>query len=143
MRIVYLCWVLSFLIGCSSTKEYSDQLHPDMKNEDPSGLYLRGDMTNWDALPQYKAKAISNNMFTVDVDLLSRQYHFKFASKDWNPDYNFGALTEQRELKIDSPVEIKAGSCMDELLFTPDEAGKYEILLDLSNSTKRVSVHKI
>ncbi len=142
LRIIFVSWMLLLLIGCSS-QESVDHKPLEESNQSNNDLYLRGDMTNWDALSQYKARAISRNTFAVEVSLVPRQYHFKFASVDWKPNSNFGALTEQKELSLDSSVEVKAGTCMDELTFTPNEAGRYRIILELTNSVKRVSIHKI
>jgi len=71
-----------------------------------------------------------------------KTYHFKFADAQWLPAVNYGAAIDDATLTLDSPAPIRAYSCLDELAFTPEQAGKYEFVLDL-RGRKPVAIVKL
>lgn len=121
------------IAGCSS--QSIQQPSGNSKDLIPSNtaLYLRGDMTNWEARTEYKVQQVSSRLYTVKADLpdAGKTYHFKFADAQWLPALNYGAAMDDATVTLDSPAPIRAYSCLDELTFTPDQAGKYEFVLDL------------
>lgn len=121
------------IAGCSS--QSIQQPSSNSKDLIPSNtvLYLRGDMTNWEARTEYQVQQVSSRLYTVKADLpdAGKTYHFKFADAQWLPALNYGAAMDDATLTLDSPAPIRAYSCLDELTFTPDQAGKYEFMLDL------------
>ena len=38
---------------------------------------------------------------------------------------------DDAEINLDTPVPVRTYSCLDELTFTPEQAGEYEFVLDL------------
>jgi hypothetical protein len=132
------------LAGCSS--QSTQQQANTSRDYIPSNvaLYLRGDMTNWEALAEYKVQQVSSRLYTVKADLseAGKTYHFKFADSQWQPALNYGAAIDDATLTLDSPAPIRAYSCLDELNFTPEQAGRYEFVLDLRGK-KPVAIVKL
>ena len=131
-RIVSLAMCIT-IAGCSS--QSTQQQTSTSKELIPSNtaLYLRGDMTNWEARAEYRVQQVSSRLYTVKADLseAGKTYHFKFADAQWLPAVNYGAAIDDATLTLDSPAPIRAYSCLDELTFTPEQAGRYEFVLDL------------
>lgn len=132
------------LAGCGS--QSTQQQTSTSKDLIPSNaaLYLRGDMTNWEARAEYRVQQVSSRLYTVKADLseAGKTYHFKFADAQWLPAMNYGAAIDDATLTLDSPAPIRAYSCLDELTFTPEQAGKYEFVLDL-RGRKPVAIVKL
>lgn len=129
-------WALSLvssvlIVGCSSTQPNQN----DMQEYISSGsvLFLRGDMTNWDALPEYQVQQTSTRVFSVKANLpeAGKTYHFKFADAQWHPALNYGTAIDDATLSLNSPLPVRTYSYLDELKFTPEQAGTYEFMLDL------------
>lgn len=122
------------IVGCSSQ---SGTQSNTSQNVTPSNtaLFLRGDMTDWDARSEYQVQQTSSNVFSVKAELpeAGKTYHFKFADARWLPAMNYGAAMDDAALSLDTPIPVRAYSCLDELSFTPEQAGKYEFVLDLRN----------
>ena len=139
--LLTLCIVI---IGCSS--QSTQQQTSNQKDLIPSNtvLYLRGDMTNWEARAEYRVQQVSSRLYTVKADLseAGKTYHFKFADAQWLPAVNYGAAIDDATLTLDSPAPIRAYSCLDELTFTPEQAGRYEFVLDL-RGRKPVAIVKL
>nr|WP_320152267.1 hypothetical protein [uncultured Tolumonas sp.] len=142
LRLVLLT-ICIVIVGCSSQ---SMQQTNNAKDLIPSNtaLYLRGDMTNWEARTEYQVQQVSSLLYTVKADLpdAGKTYHFKFANAQWLPAFNYGAAIDDAALTLNSPAPIRAYSCLDELTFTPDQAGKYEFVLDL-RGRKPVAIVKL
>ncbi|WP_316673943.1 hypothetical protein [uncultured Tolumonas sp.] len=132
LRFVLLI-ICSVIVGCSSqstqqqTSNSNDLISPN------TALYLRGDMTNWEARTEYQFQQRASHLYTVKADLpdAGKTYHFKFADAQWLPAFNYGAAIDDAVLTLNSPAPIRAYSCLDELTFVPEQAGKYEFVLDL------------
>lgn len=131
-RIVSLAMCIT-IAGCSS--QSTQQQTSTSKELIPSNtaLYLRGDMTNWEARAEYRVQQVASRLYTVKADLseAGKTYHFKFADAQWLPAMNYGAAIDDATLTLDSPAPIRAYSCLDELTFTSEQAGRYEFVLDL------------
>lgn len=127
--IVVLCM---FMVGCSSQSVQQDSSSTNAPTSNVA-LFLRGDMTGWDARPEYKVRQQSTKLFTVKAELpeAGKTYHFKFADAQWLPAMNYGAAMDDAEINLDTPVPVRTYSCLDELTFTPEQAGEYEFVLDL------------
>ena len=128
--LLTLCIVI---VGCSSQSTQQQTSNPKDLIPSNTVLYLRGDMTNWEARSEYQVQQVSSHLYTVKADLpdAGKTYHFKFADAQWLPALNYGAAIDDAALTLNSPAPIRAYSCLDELTFTPDQAGKYEFVLDL------------
>lgn len=141
-RIVSLAMCIT-IAGCSS--QSTQQQTSTSKELIPSNtaLYLRGDMTNWEARAEYRVQQVASRLYTVKADLseAGKTYHFKFADAQWLPAVNYGAAIDDATLTLDSPAPIRAYSCLDELTFTPEQAGRYEFVLDL-RGRKQVALIK-
>lgn len=122
------------IAGCSSQSSTHSNVSPNVTPSN-TALFLRGDMTDWDARSEYQVQQTSSNVFSVKAELpeAGKTYHFKFADARWLPAMNYGAAMDDAELSLDTPVPVRAYSCLDELSFTPEQAGKYEFVLDLRN----------
>ncbi|WP_024872767.1 hypothetical protein [Tolumonas lignilytica] len=122
------------IAGCSSQSGTQSNVSPNVTPSN-TALFLRGDMTDWDARSEYQVQQTSSNVFSVKAELheAGKTYHFKFADARWLPAMNYGAAMDDAELSLDTPVPVRAYSCLDELSFTPELAGKYEFVLDLRN----------
>nr|WP_321242253.1 hypothetical protein [uncultured Tolumonas sp.] len=143
LRFVLLT-ICIVIVGCSS--QSTQQQTSNQKDLVPANtvLYLRGDMTNWEARKEYQVQQVSSHLYTVKADLpdAGKTYHFKFADAQWLPALNYGAAIDDATLTLNSPAPIRAYSCLDELTFTPDQAGKYEFVLDL-RGRKPLAVVKV
>ncbi len=122
------------IVGCSSQSGTQSSISPNVTPSN-TALFLRGDMTDWDARSEYQVQQISSNVFSVKAELpeAGKTYHFKFADARWLPAMNYGAAMDDAALSLDTPIPVRAYSCLDELSFTPEQAGKYEFVLDLRN----------
>lgn len=129
MRLVISLIAGVLIVGCSSQSNQHD-----IQDRVSSGsvLFLRGDMTNWDALPEYKVQQTSTRLFSVKANLpeAGKTYHFKFADAQWNPSMNYGTAIDDAALSLNRPLPVQAYSYLDELKFTPEQAGTYEFMLD-------------
>jgi hypothetical protein len=132
------------IAGCSS--QLTQQQTSTSKDLIPSNaaLYLRGDMTNWEARAEYRVQQVSFHLYTVKADLseAGKSYHFKFADSQWLPALNYGAAIDDAVISLNAPAPIRAYSCLDELTFVPEQAGKYEFVLDLRGK-KPVAIVKL
>jgi hypothetical protein len=124
--------IFIIIAGCSNQSTQRQTSTSDLIPSNTT-LYLRGDMTNWEARTEYQAQQVSSNFYIVKVDLpdAGKTYHFKFADAQWLPALNYGAAIDDAVLTLNSPAPIHAYSCLDELTFIPDQAGTYEFVLDL------------
>ena len=120
------------IVGCSSQPA---EQHSNYNNLIPSNtsLFLRGDMNNWAASSEYKVLQTSSQLFSVKAELpeAGKTYHFKFADAQWLPAMNYGAAIDDATLSLNTPLPVRAYSYLDELAFTPEQAGEYEFVLDL------------
>ena len=142
-RFVSLAMCIT-IAGCSSqSTQQQTSTSKDLITSN-TALYLRGDMTNWEARAEYRVQQVSFRLYTVKADLseAGKTYHFKFADAQWLPAVNYGAAIDDATLTLDSPAPIRAYSCLDELTFTPEQAGRYEFVLDL-RGRKPVAIVKL
>nr|WP_321271344.1 hypothetical protein [uncultured Tolumonas sp.] len=143
LRLVLLT-ICIVIVGCSSLSTQQQTSNQKDLVQSNTVLYLRGDMTNWEARTEYQVQQVSSHLYTVKADLpdAGKTYHFKFADAQWLPALNYGAAIDDATLTLNSPAPIRAYSCLDELTFTPDQAGKYEFVLDL-RGRKPLAVVKV
>lgn len=132
------------IAGCSSQSTQQQTSTSTDLIPSNAALYLRGDMTNWEARAEYRVQQVSSRLYTVKADLseAGKTYHFKFADAQWLPAMNYGAAIDDATLILGSPTPIRAYSCLDELTFKPEQAGKYEFVLDLRDR-KPVAIVKL
>lgn len=120
------------VVGCSSqpAQKTANSEHEVIPSN--TALYLRGDMTNWEARTEYRFQQVSLHLFSIKTNLTEagKTYHFKFADAQWMPSTNYGAAIDDAVLSLDSPMPLRAYSCLDELTFTPEQSGEYEFILD-------------
>lgn len=70
-----------------------------------SAIYLRGNVTEWNASEEYKFTDKGNNIYTLNVASLSGEW--KLAGPEWNVgNVDFGGATG---VKLDTPVTLSSG----------------------------------
>lgn len=70
-----------------------------------TNLYLRGDISNWEALPAYAFTTTDNNVWTLKVDAIEAGSAFKLGSDDWGFSYTANNL----ELALDQVYDLEEG----------------------------------
>jgi len=106
---------------------------------DPFGktVYLRGEMTWWEAAPQYQLQQVENGLFMTQAKLKAdgNRYRFKFADNHWQCGTNFGVKSGNGILTAGGQaVTLNPCSLFDDLQIMPTEDGVYEFYLDISGN---------
>lgn len=132
--------ILSLVIlttACSSSQHSSYEAN----GQNSAPIFLRGDMNNWAALPDFIAHPISSNAYIVKAELQAgTSYAFKFADKDWSPATNYGAATDDKEVELHKPMTIGSYRCMNEFVFTPEKTSVYVFKLDMNKKNKTIEI---
>jgi len=124
MRLVLPALSILALSACTTT------------NDDPFGknLYLRGEMTWWEAAPQYRLEQVSRGVFMARAELKAdgNPYRFKFADQSWQCGTNYGFKAGNGIITAGGEaVRLTACSQFDDLKIIPTEDGVYEFYLDI------------
>ncbi len=137
-RVIASALVLSALLaGCAGTggkKDFSQT------------VYLRGSFAWWDALPEYKLKRVSQDVYMASVELKAdgQPWEFKFGDAGWTGGTNCGYLTEEdKVIEVGKTVKANCSSVFENFRFTPPESGVYEMFLDNTGEVPMVSVKKV
>ena len=107
-------------------------------------IYLRGEMNDWAALPEYKIVMVEKGVYKAKANLKVdwAPYKFKFADGAWTPGTNFGYAEVPGVYEIGKdPVTLNPNSKFEEVKVTPPTDGDYDFYIDVRGE-KRVTCVK-
>lgn len=98
-------------------------------------IYLRGEMNDWNAQPQYLVKKVSDGVYVATAELKVdwAPYKYKFADASWTPGTNFGYSSESAPGVYEwggNPIVLNPSSKFEEVKITPPADGVYDIYLE-------------
>jgi hypothetical protein len=110
-------------------------------------IYLRGEMNDWNAQPQYLIKKVSDGVYVATADLKVdwAPYKFKFADSAWSAGTNFGYRDQPGVFEWGGdPVVLNPKSIFEEVKVTPPADGLYDFYIDVTgeNPVTYVKEHK-
>lgn len=96
-------------------------------------IYLRGEMNDWAALPEYKIVMVEKGVYKAKANLKVdwAPYKFKFADTAWTPGTNFGYAEVPGVYEGKDPIVLNPNSKFEEVKYTPPTDGDYEFYLDV------------
>ena len=101
-------------------------------------IYLRGEMNDWNAQPQYLVKKVSDGVYVATAELKVdwAPYKFKFADAGWSAGTNFGYRDQPGVFEMGGePVALNPKSVFEEVKVTPDADGEYDFYLDVTGAS--------
>ncbi len=124
--------VLLIISGCSSSLNVSSITSVFSVGHLPSkALYLRGNMSFWDAVPEYRFARDGSNTLSVNIELFAdgQAYEFKIADHDWSAKFNCGSKKSSKEISVAETAALFCGGNSHNLTFLPRRSGVYNIRL--------------
>lgn len=98
-------------------------------------IYLRGEMNDWNAQPQYLVKKVSDGVYVATAELKVdwAPYKFKFADSQWSAGTNFGYRDQPGVFEWGGdPVVLNPKSVFEEVKVTPPADGLYDFYIDVT-----------
>jgi len=131
-RILGILALLGLTACAGSGREEEQKWSSDY----PDGrvLYLRGDMNDWEALPEQRLRKVGEGLYMTEAKLVAAQspYKFKYADRDWTPGCNFGYAKGSGEYHLGgNAVPLTPRSMFEEIVVSVDTDGTYEFYLDI------------
>ncbi|MDY6321794.1 MAG: pullulanase [Succinivibrio sp.] len=116
----------SALTGCQSAPG-SDEVQG---NKD-AALYLRGDMNDYSAQPEFLLKDSGEEGRCASAEIKAdwSPYKFKFADKDWTPGTNFGFAKQPFIDAGGAEVLLNPNSKFEDISFSVKQSGVYRFCL--------------
>ncbi|MBP3749307.1 MAG: pullulanase [Ruminobacter sp.] len=108
-------------------------------------IYLRGEMNDWNAQPQYLIKKVSDGVYVATAELKVdwAPYKFKFADAGWSAGTNFGYRDQPGVYEMGGePVALNPKSVFEEVKVTPDADGEYDFYIDVTGDVPVTYVKK-
>ena len=104
---IYLCASSSGIAAIPDPDNYTGWTDPDAPVFHPSGIYLRGDVSdNWAASEAWEFSAEGNGVYTLYDKTLNGG--FKIADASWSASCNYGS--NGGNILMDSPYTLTAGT---------------------------------
>lgn len=125
--------------GCSSSLNVTDITDVFSAGQLPSKpLYLRGNMSFWDAVPEYKFAKDGSGKLSVNIELFAdgQAYEFKIADSDWSAKYNCGSKKSMKAITMATRSTLFCGGNSHSLTFLPRRSGVYNISLKADGKDK-------
>lgn len=124
------------LTGCSSDGSSSSAAGgPGAADVFGTQIYLRGEMNDWNAMPEYLIVKVSDKVYkaTAELKVDWAPYKFKFADAGWSAGTNFGYKDQPGVFEWGGdPIVLNPKSVFEEVKVTPPADGKYDFFIDVS-----------
>ena len=108
-------------------------------------IYLRGEMNDWNAQPQYLVKKVSDGVYVATAELKVdwAPCKVKFADAGWSAGTNFSYRDQPGVYEMGGePVALNPKSVFEEVKVTPDADGEYDFYLDVTGEAPVTYVKK-
>ncbi|MGN1394681.1 MAG: pullulanase [Succinivibrionaceae bacterium] len=99
-------------------------------------IYLRGEMNDWNASPEYLIKKVSDGVYkaTAELKVDWAPYKFKFADAGWSAGTNFGYKDQPGVYEWGGdPIVLNPKSVFEEVKITPPQDGLYDFYIDVTS----------
>ncbi len=100
-------------------------------------IYLKGTISSWDALDEYKLAYLGDSTYEVSLDITAGSYEFKIADVDWST-INIGANLDNNEATVGMPYGMQLDANPGNIFIDIAEDGTYLFTLQGPN---RVNPH--
>lgn len=143
VRTAYKTIPLLTILGIAGCSTHAPEPFDAAADFHDVSIYLRGDMSGWQALREYRLQRVSPHLYSVAGRLRHTYgtYKFKFADAEWTCGYNYGAADGgHAQLQAGNKVAVTPCNTYGELAFTPSSDGVYHFYLDLRGASPQVFV---